>query len=425
MVYLAVDIDTGIQYAVKCLSKFNLDGTPLERRQVAYQQREIHLHYLASAHQSVVSMYNIVDAIDCIYVILEYCPEGDLFLNIVERSNYVGKDDLVKNIFLQVLDAVQHCHNLGIFHRDLKPENILVKDQGETVKLADFGLATADYQSEDYGCGSTFYMSPECLDPSTRKPFYMCAPNDVWSLGVILVNLTCGRNPWKQASFQDSTYRAYARSQEFLKTILPVTDDLCAILGRIFDPNPEQRVTLMELRQMILDCPAFTVSATCTTSNVCDITDYAIHDDAIIDDYECSSPESIDSDDSDEGSLMSGGSTLDDLDEDFIEEQQSVSQDYMPQSYEPEAPEPTMYIEQEYHPQQYTGPVPASYVLASQHALMQHSMSPTPPPQSVCQPKSFFPLWDVVKYVQQAPIIQQHVQFHHQAARMPTFHGFY
>lgn len=215
VVYLAVDIDTQVQYAVKCLSKFNADGTPQEHQQFAYQQREIRLHYRASKHDNVVQMLRIVNDPDCIYVILEYCPEGDLFSNITERGRYVGKDDLSRKVFLQILDAVEHCHNLGIYHRDLKPENILVTDNGDTVKLADFGLATSDDRSEDYGCGSTFYMSPECLDPSARKPFYMCAPNDVWSLGVILVNLTCGRNPWKQASFQDSTYRAYTTSQDF------------------------------------------------------------------------------------------------------------------------------------------------------------------------------------------------------------------
>jgi serine/threonine protein kinase len=160
VVYSALDIQTNIRYAVKCLSKFNADGTPLDRRQVAFQTREIRLHYLASAHPNVVSMSKIIDNPDCIYVILEYCPEGDLFYNITERGQYVGKDDLAKRVFLQILDAVEHCHRLRIFHRDLKPENVLVTDQGETVKLADFGLATSSDISEDYGCGSTFYMSP-------------------------------------------------------------------------------------------------------------------------------------------------------------------------------------------------------------------------------------------------------------------------
>ena len=160
VVYSAVDIKTGIRYAVKTLSKFNMDGSPLDRRQVAFQHRELRLHYLASAHPNVVSMLKIVDDPDCTYVVLEYCPEGDLFFNITERGQYVGKDDLAKRVFMQILDAVEHCHTLGIYHRDLKPENILVSNGGETIKLADFGLATSSDRSEDYGCGSTFYMSP-------------------------------------------------------------------------------------------------------------------------------------------------------------------------------------------------------------------------------------------------------------------------
>lgn len=63
-------------------------------------------------------------------------------------------------VFLQILDGVEHCHELGIFHRDLKPENILCARGGERLMIADFGLATSEKQSTDFGCGSTFYMSP-------------------------------------------------------------------------------------------------------------------------------------------------------------------------------------------------------------------------------------------------------------------------
>ncbi|EFX00294.1 protein serine threonine kinase [Grosmannia clavigera kw1407] len=260
VVYQAVDLKTSTRYAVKALSKLNPDGSPLDARQLEYQDREISLHYAASAHPNVVSMLKIIDVYpDCLYVVLEYCPEGDLFYNITECGHFVGKDELARRVFLQILDAVDHLHQLGIYHRDLKPENILVANGGETLKLADFGLATSAEQSEDYGCGSTFYMSPECLGQSSAvRPYYYCAPNDVWSLGVILVNLTCGRNPWKQASHEDSTYRAYTRNSGFLKTILPLTDELDAILARIFTPNPDQRITLPQLRQLILACPRLT-----------------------------------------------------------------------------------------------------------------------------------------------------------------------
>jgi serine/threonine protein kinase len=160
VVYSAFDNFTQTWYAVKALSKTNANGEPLDRRQREFQSREIQLHYAASAHPNIVSMLKIVDDPDCTYVVLEYCPEGDLFSNITERGRYVSNDRLVQQAFLQILDAVEHCHRLGIYHRDLKPENILVSNSGNKVLLADFGLATMDSESEDHGCGSTFYMSP-------------------------------------------------------------------------------------------------------------------------------------------------------------------------------------------------------------------------------------------------------------------------
>lgn len=104
-----------------------------------------------------------------------------------------------------------------------------------------------------------FFSTLECLEQHTsHRSSYLCAPNDVWSLGVILVNLTCGRNPWKQASVEDSTYRAFTRNPEFLKTILPVSDELNDILGRIFTRDPARRITMPELVEAIRTCPRFT-----------------------------------------------------------------------------------------------------------------------------------------------------------------------
>ncbi|KAF2086777.1 kinase-like protein [Saccharata proteae CBS 121410] len=253
-VYRAVDIHSHVQYAVKALNKLNL-----EPRQRKFQQREIQLHHLASSHPNVVSLVKIMDSPECTYVVLEYCPDGDLFSNITEMGRYAQDDELARSAFLQILDAVGYCHSLGIYHRDLKPENILVTDQGNTVKLADFGLATSDHITSDFGCGSTFYMSPECQQPNPKAyACYASAPNDVWSLGVILVNLTCGRNPWKKASLEDSTFRAFIKDPNFLGSILPISAELDTILRRIFDPNPATRITIPELRDMIQFCPRFT-----------------------------------------------------------------------------------------------------------------------------------------------------------------------
>lgn len=431
VVYAAIDTATNIRYAVKCLSKYNADGTPLDRRQVAFQTREIKLHYTASAHPNVVSMLKIIDYPDCIYVILEYCPEGDLFFNITECGRYVGKDELAKKAFLQILDAVEHCHSLGIYHRDLKPENILVSDNGETVKLADFGLATSSDRSEDYGCGSTFYMSPECLDHTSRRPFYFCAPNDVWGLGVILVNLTCGRNPWKQASFEDSTYRAYTKSQDFLKTILPVSDEMNDILGRIFVRNPDHRITLSELRARILDCSRFTEQPTAqlTTppaspehSLVYVSEDSAIEDDDEFD-YAPLSPASSDGEStcsSNEGCPTSPCSSLDDLEDD----------DYLDDIPEAKTPPP---MAPHGEPAIYEPPEVPRVVAYQQQEYLHHHVQPIPiPVQPVCAPPKFQLqqyFLDMLRFTQppQQPQPQPHhpIPFHHQIPLFAHMQGCY
>lgn len=251
VVYTAIDIHTSVSYAVKALNKIGLDP-----RQRSFQQREIQLHHAASHHPNVVSLVKIMDSYDCTFVVLEFCPEGDLFSSITEKGHYLGNDFMAKNAFLQILNAVDFCHSIGIYHRDLKPENILVSNG--TVKLADFGLATQQPCTDDFGCGSTFYMSPECQAAPSGPSFYASGPNDVWSLGIILVNLTCGRNPWKRASMDDSTFRAYRNDPRFLSSILPLSPELDFILSRIFEHDPRRRINIPDLRDLILRCNNFT-----------------------------------------------------------------------------------------------------------------------------------------------------------------------
>jgi serine/threonine protein kinase len=72
-------------------------------------------------------------------------------LYVSANVQYLGRDDLIRAVFLQIIDAVSYCHSNGIYHRDLKPENILVTLSGEKVCIADFGLATSERISADFG----------------------------------------------------------------------------------------------------------------------------------------------------------------------------------------------------------------------------------------------------------------------------------
>jgi serine/threonine protein kinase len=101
---------------------------------------------------------------------------------------------------------------------------------------------------------------------SSSSHYYDTFANDVWSLGIILINLVSGRNPWKQANLQDSAFAAYVKQpRKFFRTILPsISKSFDRILIRIFCLDPTKRITLPELRNMILGCRSFTT----TTSNL-------------------------------------------------------------------------------------------------------------------------------------------------------------
>lgn len=158
-VYLAVDRTSSKArrkyYAVKCLSKPKPGS-----RQDESQQLEFKIHKMVHKHPNIVTLHKIIHGRFFVYVVLDLYVGGDLFTAITERKLYELNDKLIKWTFVQLIDAVQYCHDRGISHRDIKPENILVSEDGLYISLADFGLSTLTDVCAQFGCGSSYYMSP-------------------------------------------------------------------------------------------------------------------------------------------------------------------------------------------------------------------------------------------------------------------------
>ncbi|KAF8316218.1 kinase-like domain-containing protein, partial [Cantharellus anzutake] len=250
--YLAFDLhrstsNTAKYYAIKCL---------LRKSDQSDLLREVQLHKCVSKHENIVTLRRCVPEGQFQILIMDYCADGDLFRLIIQQHRYFGNDELIKDVFLQIIDAVAYCHSRGIYHRDLKPENILCSHDGTKVYLTDFGLATQEPISHDVGIGSGYYMSPEC----NAGPKYDSAMNDVWSLGVILMNLCYGRNPWARADLLDETFRAFLSDPNYLASILPIPPAVNSILKGLFALNPGCRMTLDQLRTAILKVDHFIMS---------------------------------------------------------------------------------------------------------------------------------------------------------------------
>eukprot|EP01126_Amoeba_proteus_P051869 TRINITY_DN6226_c0_g2_i2.p1 TRINITY_DN6226_c0_g2~~TRINITY_DN6226_c0_g2_i2.p1 ORF type:complete len:230 (-),score=45.27 TRINITY_DN6226_c0_g2_i2:207-896(-) len=146
-------------------------------------------------------MHAIFDTPDELFIVMELMKGGELYEEIIARSNFTEQEAAV--ILKQLLEALVYLHNKGIVHRDLKLENLLLANPGElTVKLADFGLSKLFCGSAMHtACGTPFYVAPDIL-MATDETGYGPAV-DMWAAGVLLYILLSGRLPFSGDSDEE------------------------------------------------------------------------------------------------------------------------------------------------------------------------------------------------------------------------------
>ena len=135
----------------------------------------------------IIDFQNILNIGDCI--VMEYV-EGVTLREFVE-SQRIGEAQnrrdkrVYEKIFNELLDAMEYFHSKQIIHRDLKPDNILITNNGNNVKIIDFGLSDADdYVILKQAAGTRKYAAPEQLIPNNT----IDCRADIYSLGIILKN---------------------------------------------------------------------------------------------------------------------------------------------------------------------------------------------------------------------------------------------
>ena len=183
------------------------------------------------------------------FIVMEFL-EGQTLAGLV-RGGAALPLDLAVEYMLQTCEAVAEAHALGIVHRDLKPGNLFLTtgaDGSPVVKVLDFGVSKLGALDKDSGAeietlpdavvGSPPYMSPEQL----RSSKDVDARTDIWSLGVVLFEITTGRMPFAADNLHEHYTKLMLEAPPLpteVRTDLPAALD--AITAKCLAREPRER----------------------------------------------------------------------------------------------------------------------------------------------------------------------------------------
>ncbi|XP_041957687.1 calcium/calmodulin-dependent protein kinase type II subunit beta-like isoform X5 [Alosa sapidissima] len=249
-----VKLCSGQEYAAKIINTKKLNARDHQKL-----EREARICRLLK-HSNIVRLHDSISEEGFHYLLFDLVTGGELFEDIVAREYYSEAD--ASHCIQQILEAVLHCHQMGVVHRDLKPENLLLasKCKNAAVKLADFGLAIevqGDQQAWFGFAGTPGYLSPEVL----RKEAYG-KPVDIWACGVILYILLVGYPPfWDEDQhklYQQIKAGAYDFPSPEWDTVTPEAKNL---INQMLTINPAKRITSQEALKHPWVCQRSTVAS--------------------------------------------------------------------------------------------------------------------------------------------------------------------
>ena len=189
-VYAGTDLSLDRAIAIKLLN-YELEGQAAQR----FKDEGRLIAKLQHPHIIQVYAFNELD-FSCPFLVMEHFGTGSL-KDHWQKSDRPTLEESCQ-IVIQVLDALNAAHQIGVVHRDIKEANILYDHHKKIVKLCDFGIARAVERLEDQaqttreGCviGTGHYIAPERYKGQNHDP-----RSDLYSVGVLFYRLLTGRRP--------------------------------------------------------------------------------------------------------------------------------------------------------------------------------------------------------------------------------------
>ena len=211
----------------------------MKARQELNFQNELHA-LMNIIHPFIIKVFNTFRTTNELYFILEYCPHGDLYRQVMKEGPIEGQK--LVQYAVKLLEALIYLEEKNLTHNDIKPANILIDQYGRP-KLADFGLSkqlkTLDDLSDDF-TGSPAYLAPEVLNQKTYSPIKA----DIWSFGMTIFFLATRRFPFDTKSIDGLRTFAKTGYYEIPPDLHP---DIKFIIQKTLIVDPNRRMSFVDL----------------------------------------------------------------------------------------------------------------------------------------------------------------------------------
>ena len=235
-VKLGIHKQTKKKYAIKIYPKSNLYD--LEKRNSV--KNEI-LNLKQLNHENIMKLYEVIDTPKNLYLVLEYINGISLMEYLKNKPEIRIEEPKCKELFYQIVKAINYCQLKNIYHRDIKLENILIMDE-KFVKIIDFGFSVkcANNVYQKFLCGTPNYMPPEIINKNKYIPKY----SDLWSLGILLYIMLIGTFPFK-AKTEEFLAKKINKGEFDLPNFISV--DAKNLIKKILVFEPKNRLSTEEI----------------------------------------------------------------------------------------------------------------------------------------------------------------------------------
>jgi serine/threonine-protein kinase len=193
-VWKAEDESLGRVVALKIISKEKLERSTPEQQQEFVERFKREARILAALkHIHILALFDYGETEGLRYLVIPYHEGGTLEDRLQRARLTLAQTD---RFFSQLADALDYAHRQKIVHRDLKPANVLV-DQEDNIQLSDFGISKLLEDSAHLTQTGTAMGTPDYMSPEQFKGMPLDGRSDIYSMGVMLYEMTVGRPPFE------------------------------------------------------------------------------------------------------------------------------------------------------------------------------------------------------------------------------------